>query len=73
MIPSFASVSGRSSEEIAALAPKRLHYDSAWMYAFGMTLTDGSKTIGGEAWRADETADMPENLTKIEVCFKKHE
>jgi len=72
VIPSFASVSGRSSEEIAALAPKRLHYDP-WMRVFGMTLTDGSKTIGGEAWRADETADMPENLTKIEVCFKKHE
>ena len=37
-----------------------------------MTLTDGTKTIGGY-WSADKTADMPENLTKIEVCFTKDE
>ena len=38
-----------------------------------MTLTDGTKTIGGyEEW-ANKTADMPENLTKIEVCFRKSE
>ena len=72
VIPSWASVSGRSAEEIAALAPKKLHYKKD-MCVFGMTLTDGTKTIGGnESW-TDETADMPENLTKIEVCFTKHE
>ena len=42
------------------------------MVVFGMTLTDGTKTIGWEGF-ANSTADMPENLTKIEVCFKKHE
>ena len=43
------------------------------MEVFGITLTDGTKTIGGyEDW-ADKTADMPENLTKIEVCFTKDE
>ena len=38
-----------------------------------MTLTDGTKTIGGDENWANETADMPENLTKIEVCFEKSE
>ena len=73
MIPSWASVSGRSAEEIAALAPKELHY-SKGMSVFGMTLTDGTKTIGSkhEHW-ADMEADMPENVTKIEVCFRKDE
>ena len=38
-----------------------------------MTLTDGTETIGGDEDWANETADMPENLTKIEVCFRKDE
>ena len=50
------------------LGPKFLHYDEG-MIVFGMTLTDGTKTIGGrDAW-AGKIADMPKNLTKIEVCF----
>ena len=43
------------------------------MSVFGMTLTDGTKTIGGDEFYADKTADMPENLTKIEVCFTEAE
>ena len=43
------------------------------MAVFGMTLTDGTKTIGGKYNYLDRTADMPENLTKIEVCFRKGE
>ena len=43
------------------------------MWVFGMTLTDGTKTIGGKEGWANSTADMPENLTKVEVCFRKNE
>ena len=43
------------------------------MLVFGMTLTDGTKTIGGDEKYANKTADMPENLTKIEVCLMKNE
>ena len=37
------------------------------MAMFGMTLSDGTKTIGGDEKYIEKTEVMPENLTKIEV------
>ena len=72
VIPSWTQVAKLPADKIAILTPKELHYDE-YMLRFGMTLTDGTKTIGGKENLADKTADMPENLTKIEVCFRKDE